>query len=246
VVSPAPAAPPTVRLVVKTPSEPIITVERDELETPRPQLKTRPMGSVNASEGAPDPAPAPPPMPTPRPEPPSVWTPPQLVPPWMTTIGPPVVGPGAHAHRLLLSDTPIHALQRRIHFAYVPNGIADLMGTQSSRVRVTLLPSPSVGRVVHIKGLTCFVSLLGGRPSPAVQFERAADIALVTPRAQEIGHIRVSTSSTQTGQSVFPIGSEFIAVGLDDCTDPILFDFGPGSDAYLIYTRGRALPPKRR
>ena len=47
---------------------------------------------------------------------------------------------------------------------------------------------------------------------------------------------------------VFPIGSELVALSAEDCTDPILFDFGPGSDAYFVYTRGRAIPktPRRR
>jgi hypothetical protein len=242
---PVSAVIPTVRITRQTPSEPIITVEREEvgdlLETKnakRPPSAPMPAVPGSAAASAEPPRPS---EPTPQPE----WKPPTLVPPWMTTASAPIASAGANAHRLLLSDTAIHALQRRIHFVFVPGGVADLIGTQNSRVRVSLLPGPS-GRIVHIKGMTCFVSILGGRPSPAVHLERGADVALVTPRAQEIGHIRVATSSTQTGQSVFPIGSEFVAVGLEDCTDPILFDFGPGSDAYLVYTRGRALPPKRR
>ena len=41
---------------------------------------------------------------------------------------------------------------------------------------------------------------------------------------------------------MFPVGAELVAVAADDCTDPILFDFGPGSDAYFVYTRGRTMP----
>ena len=105
---------------------------------------------------------------------------------------------------------------------------------------------PTGARMVHIKGLTCFVSLLGGRPSPAVHIEQASDVALVTPRAQEIGHIRVATGTPGAGQTVFPVGGELVSVTLDDCIDPILFDFGPGSEAYFVYTRGRPIPKSRR
>jgi hypothetical protein len=95
------------------------------------------------------------------------------------------------------------------------------------------------------------VAHLGGRPSPAIQLDQPGDVALVTPRAQEIGHIRVATGVQQDpGQLVFAVAPERVSVRTDDCTDPILFDFGPGSDAYFVYTRGRAIPkaspPRRR
>jgi len=107
------------------------------------------------------------------------------------------------------------------------------------------VPGPN-GRVVHVKGLTCFVAPLGGRPSPAVTLERSSDIALVTPRAQEIGHVRVAQGSPDTGGAVFPLGTGRVAIASEDCGDPILFDFGPGSDAYFVYTRGRTVPKSGR
>ena len=48
------------------------------------------------------------------------------------------------------------------------------------------------------------------------------------------------------GQVTFAVGNETVAVGTDDCADPILFDFGPGSDAYFVYTRGRTVPKSGR
>ena len=140
---------------------------------------------------------------------------------------------------------------RQVHFVMVTNDTVDLVGTQQSRIRVTFIATPSGARVIHIKGLSCFVAMVGGRPSPAVQLDQPSDVALVTPRAQEIGHVRVATGSPDNaGHLVFPMGPELIAIGLDDCSDPILFDFGPGSDAYFVYTRGRSIPksapPRRR
>jgi serine/threonine-protein kinase len=225
---------PTSRLSAVTPSAPVITVETEDVVMEVAQ----PAEVASAVETAPVAAPAPTPAPKIEPS----WVPPALVSPWMAQVVP---QHSSQAHRLLLSDAPIHAVLRRVHFVMAANGIVDLTGTQGSRIRVTLLPSPSGGRVAHVKGLTCFVSVLGGRPSPAVHLEHGADLALVTPRAQEIGHVRVATGTSQTGTTVFPLGSEWVAVGLDDCLDPILFDFGPGSDAYLVYTRGRALPKRR-
>jgi len=122
----------------------------------------------------------------------------------------------------------------------------DLAGGHGTKVRVTLMAGPGGQRVVHIKGLSCFVAHLGGRPSPAVTLTQTSDIALVTPRAQEIGHLRVAQGTTEAGQTAFPVGADLIAVGTDDCSDPILFDFGPGSDAYFVYTRGRMVPKSGR
>jgi serine/threonine-protein kinase len=170
--------------------------------------------------------------------------PPVARPPWMST---PQVA-GGQVRILGLSDLPQHAGERSVHFLLVgPNNQVDLSGTQSSRVRITMIHSPN-GLVIHLKGLSCFVALLGGRPSPAVQIDHPSDIALVTPRAQEIGHIRVATGGAEAGQLVFSLGLERVGIRQDDCTDPILFDFGPGSDAYFVYTRGRPIPksPPRR
>ena len=84
------------------------------------------------------------------------------------------------------------------------------------------------------------------RPSGAVAVQQSSDIALVTPRAQEIGHLRVVQGVPDGAQMVFTVGSERVAVGTEDCADPILFDFGPGSDAYFVYTQGRTVPKSGR
>jgi len=176
---------------------------------------------------------------------PSSWhqPPPVARPPWMAAAQQIGTGP---SRTLALTDVPQPAGERSVHFLQVgPNNQVDLAGTQSSRVRITMIHSPN-GLVIHLKGLTCFVAHLGGRPSPAVQIDHPSDIALVTPRAQEIGHIRVATGIAEGNQLLFSMGTERVAIRTDDCTDPILFDFGPGSDAYFVYTRGRAIPKSPR
>ncbi|HEU4730453.1 MAG TPA: serine/threonine-protein kinase [Kofleriaceae bacterium] len=211
---------------------------------------TAPLGSPLARPPEP-PAPSPPTPPlqplvppqpaAPQPAPRS-WSSPQIAQPWMAVA--PV--PQGMPHRLPLSEQPQQVGDRRVHFVHALNNVADLIGTHQSKVRVTFLSGPGGARVLHLKGLSCFVAHLGGRPSPAVQLEQASDIALVTPRAQEIGHIRVSTGTAGMGQTVFPVGGELVGVAADDCMDAILFDFGPGSDAYFVYTRGRPIPRPRR
>jgi serine/threonine-protein kinase len=162
---------------------------------------------------------------------------------WMQVA--PSPAPHAQARRLALMDVPQPIGDRRIHFQLITDRI-DLAGLHGTKVRITLLPGPTGNRVVHVKGMTCFVSPVGGRPSPALHIDRSTDIALVTPRAQEIGHLRVLQGTPDGAQNMFYVGAEVVAVGIEDCGDPILFDFGPGSDAYIVYTRGRTVPKSGR
>jgi serine/threonine protein kinase len=162
--------------------------------------------------------------------------------PWMSVTA----SPSGAARRLPLADGPQSVGDRKVHFVMVGNNTTDLGGSHGTKVRVTLMAGPGGQRVVHLKGLSCFVAHLGGRPSPAVTIDRTSDVALVTPRAQEIGHVRVAQGTPHTGHMAFPLGGELVAVAAEDCADPILFDFGPGSDAYFVYTRGRTLPKSGR
>ena len=170
------------------------------------------------------------------------WSPPPTVLPWMAAAA----APNGPARRLPLSDSPLLVGDRRTHYVHAVQHVADLVGPHHNKIRVTFQTGPSGARVLHLKGMTCFVARLGGRPSPAVQIEHAGDVALVTPRAQELGHLRIASGTAETGQTVFPVGGELVAIAADDCSDAILFDFGPGSEAYFVYTRGRPIPKLRR
>ncbi|MBV8763031.1 MAG: serine/threonine protein kinase [Deltaproteobacteria bacterium] len=176
---------------------------------------------------------------------PATYHAPPGVAPWMQGAAGP--GAGGPARRLALIDAPQPVADRRGHFVMMTgSNSADLVGQHGAKVRVTLLPGPTGQRVVHLKGLTCFVAHLGGRPSPAVTLDRTSDVALVTPRAQEIGHLRVAQGTAAPGQTTFTVGNDHVAIASDDCGDPILFDFGPGSDVYFVYTRGRTVPKSGR
>ncbi|HSD89428.1 MAG TPA: protein kinase [Kofleriaceae bacterium] len=163
---------------------------------------------------------------------------------WMQVA--PAPQQNAPVRRLALMDVPQPVGgDRRAHFLMV-NDTVDIAGLHGTKVRITLMPGPSGNRVVHVKGLTCFVAILGGRPSPAVYVDRSTDVALVTPRAQEIGHLRIANGIPSGAQNMFQVGADAVSVGIEDCVDPILFDFGPGSDCYFVYTRGRTVPKSGR
>jgi serine/threonine-protein kinase len=164
---------------------------------------------------------------------------------WMHAA--PALEYNVQARRIPLMDVPQLVGDRRVNFVMIANNSADLVGLHGTKVRITLMPGPGGHRVVHVKGLTCFVALLGGRPSPAVHVDRGSDVALVTPRAQEIGHLRIAQGNPgAAGLMLFQVANDLVAVSAEDCTDPILFDFGPGSDVYFVYTRGRTVPKSGR
>jgi len=199
------------------------------------------------TSGTGTPAPTPPPGPGPAPAPAQPhlappWTPPTIRTPWMQ--GAPAAA-GA-ARPLVLQEQPQHVADRQVHFVHAANDPHVDLATAAGKIRVTFIATPTGTRILHIKGLSCFVAHLGGRPSPAVTLEQPGDIALVTPRAQDQAHVRVANGVPEGPHSVFSIGSERVAIAADDCSDPILFDFGPGFDAYFVYTRGRTVPKPRR
>jgi serine/threonine-protein kinase len=220
-----------------TPTDPVAAITPP---TGEPVIKHETNITAEATTPQGLPPPAPPHVPGVDPMPRTFHAP--ATQPWMALTGTPT---GA-ARRVPLSDTPQLVGERRLHFIMASNNTTDLSGGHGTKVRVTLMAGPGGQRVVHLKGLTCFVAHVGGRPSPAVTIDRTSDIALVTPRAQEIGHVRVAQGTAGGGTMAFPLGAELVAVGAEDCVDPILFDFGPGSDAYFVYTRGRTVPKSGR
>jgi serine/threonine protein kinase len=233
--------PPTPMPVVKSPtwSEPANPGARSP--TNITSEATNPMGREQANVNAPQstPVPTPPAIPVADLTPQIFHARPSQA--WMAVAPQPVGAP----KRLGLTDVPQIVGDRRVHFVMITAQAVDLLGPQGAKIRITLVPGPT-GRVVHLKGLTCFVAPLGGRPSPAVTIDRSSDVALVTPRAQEIGHVRVTQGSPDMNALVFPVGAELLAIAGEDCADPILFDFGPGSEAYFVYTRGRTVPKSGR
>jgi serine/threonine-protein kinase len=225
--------------VIATPPSPITAITTPEGQAlPSPNEPTSPLPSTVPVAQAPTPPVIPAVDPTP-----ATFHAPTGVTPWMSGPATPPSGPG---RRIALTDVPQPVADRRGHFVMITGSSVDLAGQHGTKVRVTLVPGPGGQRVVHLKGLTCFVAMLGGRPSPAVQLHSTSDVSLVTPRAQEIGHLRVAQGTPGPGQTMFAVGNDTVALATDDCADPILFDFGPGSDVYFVYTRGRTVPKSGR
>jgi serine/threonine protein kinase len=147
--------------------------------------------------------------------------------------------------RIAPAQVPQRLGDRMVRFAATTDGTADINAGEM-RLRFTVMPEIDGRRPIHVKGLTCFVSRRGGRPTAAVLLEHDGDFDLVSPRAQIIAGGRLSRGSPAAGHTVFQVGAETIALAIDDCVDPLLIDFGPGADCHIIYAARRAERPRPR
>ena len=140
------------------------------------------------------------------------------------------------AQRRLVAGTAFTVAQRAGAFVALANGVADVAGLGgAARLRVTALPPVGGRRQLHVKGLSSFIGKKGGRPSVAVQLDGDAMLDLYGHGTTATGRVRVSFGTPAAGHTVFRFGEETVAVGLEDCPDPVLIDFGGGAECALVY-----------
>ncbi|MBZ0232699.1 MAG: hypothetical protein K8M05_10250, partial [Deltaproteobacteria bacterium] len=136
---------------------------------------------------------------------------------------------------------------RSARFAPLIDGHADVAGLGgTARLRFTFLPATTGRRQVHVKGMSCFVAKLGGRPATAVQVDEDAMLDLVDPGNAAVGRVRITVGTPAAGHTVFRFGDEQVAIGTEECPDVILADFGQGAEAAFIYTPGVLPEPHGR
>jgi serine/threonine-protein kinase len=213
-----------------------------------------------ASSSAPPPLPPPPPAGARGTPPPSLGEPvsprgstpavgvavtgPQLapIPGGDASVGPP--------RRVQVSPSPIAIADRMAHFAPLANGAADVADVAAGvRVRVTLMPQVGGSRrTIHLKALSSFIAISGGRPTSAIQVTGDTAFDLISPGSQVLARGQLALGSPAAGHTVFRVGSEAVAVGLDECPEVVLIDFGAGRPCHFVYTPGPGLarPASRR
>jgi serine/threonine-protein kinase len=122
---------------------------------------------------------------------------------------------------------------RVVYFAPLVGGKVDLR-CAGARIRVSLIPTGTT-MAVHIKGLTCFVAKRGGRPSSASQLDASGRIRLFDKRQRPLADVSVRFPRPAAGHNVFQVGSQLVAIRLDQA--PLIFglDFGPRSECYFVH-----------
>jgi serine/threonine-protein kinase len=150
--------------------------------------------------------------------------------------------PGTPPRRVLVSPTAFGIGDRMAHFAQLTEGTVDLADAAAGvRIRITVMPHVAGVRTIHLKGLSSFIAHPGQRPTSAIQVHGDAEFTLVSGGQQVLATCRLSVGGPAAGHTVFQVGPEAIAVGLDDCAEVLLIDFGPGRACHFVYTPGPGL-----
>jgi len=144
--------------------------------------------------------------------------------------------------RVQVSPVPISVADRIAHFSQLIDGVVDVADVSAGvRLRVTVMPTIAGRRTVHLRALSTFIAHTGSRPTGAIQFLGDGDFELVTPGQQVLAKGHLSVGGPAAGHTVFQVGHETIAIGLDECPEVVLIDFGPGRACHFVYTPGPGL-----
>jgi eukaryotic-like serine/threonine-protein kinase len=138
-------------------------------------------------------------------------------------------------------DTEILVAGRRLRLVPIVEQL-DLGGLEkdspvrsAARLRLTLLPDAGRGVRLHVKGLNCFVSRTGERPSAGVSLDQDADLELHAPDRKRLDVVRcVFGAPGDAGARALALGAVTLAVA-PRVQPAILLDFGPGRELALLH-----------
>jgi serine/threonine-protein kinase len=123
---------------------------------------------------------------------------------------------------------------RRIYFqALAP--AADLAADNGARILVSFVPSSAERPALHVRGINCFVSATGRRPSSALTLDGGTVLELLSPRGERLASVDVSFATAGLSKSVVTVAGHSLVVPTDECSHLVALDFGPGHSCALIY-----------
>jgi serine/threonine-protein kinase len=104
-----------------------------------------------------------------------------------------------------------------------------------ARLRLTLLPDAGRGVRLHVKGLNCFVSKAGDRPTAGVAIVEDEDLELHAPDRKRLDVLRCIFGAESTGGTrTYPLGAVTLAVA-PAILPAIILDLGPGRELALLH-----------
>jgi eukaryotic-like serine/threonine-protein kinase len=160
--------------------------------------------------------------------------PPPPAPPPRGALALEVDGAGANQERIVMEGA------RRIRYVQVHEKLdlafVDNEGGQV-RVRITMLPSPTGSSTLNIKGLTCFVSKKGGRPTPATSVSQDGSLELVSTGRQVLGEITWSFGGEDPRGRVFLVDGRQLLVPYSEAQQAVAVMLSHGSDLVVMCRR---------
>jgi serine/threonine protein kinase len=121
-------------------------------------------------------------------------------------------------------DCPIIA-GRKVSLIQVDDSV-DIEASDKIRARISYVRIGDDRTAVHIKGLTCFVSEAGRRPSSALTLESHATVEFISARGEILGRAEVEFAAEGPSRAVVSVAGESLVVDSKVCRNLIALDFG--------------------
>jgi serine/threonine protein kinase len=114
--------------------------------------------------------------------------------------------------------------------------VADSVDVEADKIRLRVAFVPVAGDKIglHVKGLNCFVSLAGRRPSSAVTFDGNATLEFISAGGEQLGRAEASFAAAGLTRTVVSVDRQSLAVPSEDCRNLVALDFGPGLTCPLL------------
>ncbi len=123
---------------------------------------------------------------------------------------------------------------RAVEVVATTPGYADLTFGEQSRVRVRFLDDGNGSRMVHVKGLNCFVARAGGRPTVAIQVDRACSAELVSADHRILGQLSLRFGREDGEIFDFQLANQHFSLPRDRYDRAIALDAGPGGACVFV------------
>jgi hypothetical protein len=117
---------------------------------------------------------------------------------------------------------------RKVSLLRVDDSV-DVEASDKIRVRISYVRIGEERTGVHIKGLTCFVSEAGRRPSSALTLETPATLEFISAGGEILGRVQVEFAAEGPSRTVVSVAGESLVVASKVCRNLIALDFGAGT-----------------
>jgi serine/threonine protein kinase len=114
--------------------------------------------------------------------------------------------------------------------------VTDSVDVEADKIRLRVAFVPVAGDKIglHVKGLNCFVSLAGRRPSSAVTFDGSATLEFISAGGEQLGRAEASFAAAGPTRTVVSLERQTLVVPTDECRNLVALDFGPGLTCPLL------------
>jgi serine/threonine-protein kinase len=113
--------------------------------------------------------------------------------------------------------------------------LTDSVDVEADRIRLRVSFVPVGERTgLHVKGLNCFLSFAGRRPSSAVTLDSSASLEFISAGGEQLGRAEALFAAAGATRTVVSLDRQTLVVPIDQCRNLVALDFGPGLTCPLL------------